>query len=579
MSTTFDVARVRIGIATVPLLDEKQVNFYRQAVRAVTGEAATFVGDDRPWECLTTETANYQTDFVLEVVKRSLTTSSSEAQVVLVDLSLATLQLPAANSSLRGAAVVRAIEALHEYLQETPPEVGLLVLVDELPPVDDLMCVLLDEFLRDGRIRFLADSGDALPGLSNRRNGAAYRREIANQRGDDVVSMRSTLIKRKGWFRRGPGRLVRYFYDLSAAPEELDHELFRLLRDLPSDCTMIYSSEVSHWLEEPLQSARLRLGWNATAPLLNVLEVADVVSLLDQNPNSHTCVIIVPMVDTGDTLKRLILAIRNTRPDINLRVFAILSTGGLIALRGRRTLGPGFTEDVHYLLRVEQIHIDFAMEECDLRVLELAESVPSLDHGQMSSYEFWDVVLEQNCIPERDVPEWRPPDESEGVPDFNALLRSGFGPWLSTRLWGLLEGEVGPVSRDALVVCPEGEETSDSLADFLEKCLGVRVIRIPRSTITAVKRAGRGSTIGQPLWQETLQPWQRMLLGSNEADIIILDDFIVSGDTMKALKEILTGGGFEVAAIACICDWRVNNEDIGTIKSLYKFSRPRVPVP
>lgn len=577
VANRFDVVRVRVGVASVPLLDAEELNGYRRLVEAFVGDWPGFVGGDRPWRCITSHEANSRPETVYQALIEALDAAADDADLLVVDLTLATLDTESAEQLLRGTVLARMAQAVGRHLEKRPGTgTRVVVLLPEAPPPGDLPVVILQGLLNEGRVQFVGDSGDAVPPLSLPGAKAAYRRAISARRGDDLVRLRNKLVKRKGWFRRGGDRYVRYYYDLSRAQEELDHELSRRIRAIVSPGPLIYHSELSDWLFEPLRSAVERLAADGRRlELHRSTGTADVMDAIASQPDANACTIIIPVIDTGETLRRLVAAAKEARPGITAHVLGILSTQGNAAADGTRRLGGPHAASAQYLLQVEQIHVATDDRDCDLSHLPLdADRVGDEPPNQFNSYQYWDVVRELPVITEKDRPGHRARKSPIHVPDYNSLLTErGYGPWLATRLWSTLEGDVTSVPRDALVVCPEGEQTSGTLANYLADTLGVRVIHVPRPDIDLVTDAKDPAAEARRQWAATARPaWQQMLQSAGSVEVVLLDDFILSGTTIRSLRALLQAGGFLVTAIACLSDHSTDGEQ-ENIRSLYAYAR------
>jgi hypothetical protein len=575
----FDVIRLRVGTATVPLLDDDRLELYRAVVRALTDTAGTFVGDGQNWRCITTETANEHGQRLRSVVREALRSTSSRANWLILDLTLATLEPSPTHAHLRGAVNLAIAQEINEFLDAQERECVVVALLPELPPEPDLVRVVLADAMGAGRVLLVGDDGQAAPPISRDR-GSAYKSVIASERGDDLDLLRAKLVRRKGWFSRGDRGYVRYFYELSRARDELHHELIRRLADLPAGARIVSNSGISHWLEEPLNSAALQvLGPSAPAVAHFSTHAELEEALIAPQPSQADDVdptfiaVVVPMVDTSKTIKGIRDKLAELFPEVPLQFLSILSSQGQEEVDGIRQLGDG-GPNVHYLLRVKQVHVQNMAADCDARILGFKDSLTDEEIGQpLRPYQYWDMVRDSNPVDESDPPDWRPEDAQTSMPDFRAMMvKHSYGPWLALRLWHLFDGDVSALPRDTLFICPEGETNSDTLADFMRRSVGVRVIRIPRAIIDYMKRARFDPTKASDLWNTRDEPWMRMLRSSGQTDVVIMDDIVVTKSSVRALRVILEAGGFLVIGTACLADFAITEDS--EVRSLYAYPRP-----
>ncbi|MCW2855554.1 MAG: hypothetical protein JWR52_1169 [Marmoricola sp.] len=571
----FDVVRVRVGAATVPLMDDDRLEFYRSAVHALTGSAGSFVGDGQDWRCITTETANEKGETVRKVAREALASTSPEATWLILDLTLASLETSPSQVHLRGSVNLLLAQEINELLDSRAHECTVVVLLSEVPPEQDLVRVLLSDAIDGGRVVLVGDNGDAAPPIDPTRSGA-YKRVIANERGNDLDLLRAKLVRRKGWFSRGDRGYVRFFYELSRARDELHHELTRRLSDLPVGARIVSYGGISRWLEEPLNSAALQVLGPSAAGVSHFATMQELEEALSSADPTQIAVV-VPMVDTSKTIKAIRDKLVALFPTIPLRLLSVLSSQGPVETDGVRQLAGGL--EVSYLLRVEQIHVQNTAQDCDAELLRFQDSLMEEAGGHpLRPYQFWDLIRDANPVDESNPPEWRPEDTGALMPDFEAMMVAhGYGPWLAVRLWRLFDGHVSALPRDTLFVCPEGETNSDTLADSMRRTVGVRIVRIPRSAIEHVKRARFSPEAARNLWDADNSPWMRLLRSSGQTDVVIMDDIVVTSASVRAIRTILEAGGFLVTGVACLADYSVTANP--EVRALYSYPRPSLADP
>ena len=265
-------------------------------------------------------------------------------------------------------------------------------------------------------------------------------------------------------------------------------------------------------------------------------------------------------------------------------VLAVLYAKGYTLRPGQ--IGKGFLKKgsqaepltLTYLTHVDQTFIHKDGEGCWPKRLGVPESIPGqLGEGQLSPYEFWDLVREYPLVGEQDPPPHR--ESLRRVPDFASMV-ARHGPWLAHRMWRLLEPSLPPAPSSTIFVAPQGEATSNALAQHINTVLGARTVLVPRNLIEAVIDAlSSPQKVVEAAWRAG-ESWSRELEGAaNGSRVCILDDFLSSGKTSAALRQLVGYSGsagraepLTIAGVCCIADFS-QGDGTSDVYALYGWER------
>ncbi|MFE9693669.1 phosphoribosyltransferase [Micromonospora sp. NPDC005806] len=428
---------------------------------------------------------------------------------------------------------------------------------------DDLRRVL-GSYLESGKVVLLSDDGRS---SWIEIDDDDYQSALALLRTAPIDRFERKLITRLGWFRPhafdGETRVLRHYFDAQKAADELGELLDAYIGvgDSARRPDLIaYHESASSWLTEPLRGTCIRAD---DLPILSVDEWSDPsrdVSAFQR----RSVLLVVPLLHGGESLIRKIGTLEERLGPHQLTILAVLCADGGEPRHGsRRIAGPGGrTYTVDYFLSVRQLME--SERSCRLAVFgetkRYAELTDSLTTG-----EFWDLVRLCGTKPEDNVPEPRR-GGLPVVPNLPRMLEL-YGNWLAYKLWMSIQKRSRTVGQDMLLVCPEGERGSGKVSQLLSLWSGARVVRIPRDTIESVA----SGTPATDVFDDAL-PWCQELASVARREVVLVDDFVRDGHTMRAMETIAKGKGLSVTAVCVLVDFAP--QDKRSWHSLYSW-QPR----
>jgi len=546
-----------------------------------------FVGSvNQPFHTVTPDQTTLTPEAVVAATTSALKESADAAQFIFLNISAAVGYSPMA-ATIGGSVENQVIEGLHNVMSSIGPDRTVIVLLPAMLPDKDLSRVVIDPWIHAERVILVSDDGrSTLPTFA----GDEYRELISRLREAPINSLRQKLIRRQGWFRReivsGGHRYFRTLFDCSRSVQELQQLLLESIKGQHGSKTpdvVLYDPGPSKWIRNPLAAACVALGLD-DAYDVGLREGRERLARAAKRwRRARRAVIVVPFIDTGDTTVALAEWCETAAPIEVDRVVAVLSTAGGSRDAGfrrlRRSEPPMLRVD--YFLRVEQDFVETTQNDCYPETLGVPESDVNDDPtGPLSVYEFWDLAIRAGVYEERDVPPHR---ASVGViPNFHFMIKE-HGQWLSHRLWSMVSDSVADSAQSTILVCPQEESedpASSTLANHMRNITGAEVVKVPRRDIERVVEAGESATaLVEELWAAT-PPWSVELMGaSSEARVCLLDDFVSSGATIDALREIVEFSGrsgrpsrLKVLAVCCIANFDPSARTRHVI-ALYEWQR------
>lgn len=368
-----------------------------------------------------------------------------------------------------------------------------------------------------------------------------YRLRLALARGNPLELLKRKMIRRPGHFMRrdASGQIVycvRYFFDGSLCDKEVPQLIWEHLVDqyggqkLPP---VLYHAPRSAWLAKAIIS--LSLDKN--------LAIRDLEGLSEQNPaefggldNELPPLLLVDLVDTGQTLAALLNMVSDLHVFLKPRVLSVLATNPSDSIARTRTIQVGSDLfEVSYLLEVKQRV--FPKGRCSMCKLGIPEAKPQAegDYYMLTTYNQWDMAIPYGTKREDDVPAYRRASALAAVLKYPQIIEDN-GAWLAYKIRQRLDFESLPA--DAIVVCPADEPGSQVLTDYLRLVLRAAVVRIPRDVINSCVE---GSDLQQAAakWEASRPEWFRLLTTATDAEVIVMDEFNVSGNTFIGIRNLL----------------------------------------
>lgn len=458
-------------------------------------------------------------------------------------------------ADLRGGVDLAIAQAISAFTARNPERV-IALLVESIPPTRDAFWEALADAVEAGSLVVVDGRGRVSPGRKDPDAlQIAVRERVAQLRGTPLQRLENGIVRRWGWFPRRSAagddveRYVQYYYDAGPAEGALTELLERYLAAREVD-GVVYHWEASRWLAQSVESA-------AASRSLDVASVDEVVGGAARwlSGEDNRLVLVLPMVETGRTLRRTLKRLEELR-DISVDSIvsimfdksAVLSTSSDFGWDCHVVVDGTERLDLFAFVPVEQR----AIPESDLFLMQAKRTgvatAPNDDQvrGPFSPLEYWSMVAAVGLQEESNPPSHRPTEAR--VPKTSQLL-ADFGPWIARRLWSIVETEVRTLATDTVFVCPGGEAVSALLADQLRRTVGVRVIEVPRSDLTALSLGN--AVEGDPSWMGSLRS------ASSARAVMLLDDFTRSGTTFEHLQLAVDQAELPQRPLAtCLFDFR-----------------------
>lgn len=516
-----------------PLL-ECERDFYGHVASALVGEPVQFIQcHPIPSVVITTDTLNHRPTELYGLFHDALRALAQDAEVILVDVDIA------ADAVVRGAVsfhVACAILAVvKEVLVKATTTQLLVVLFRQFPEEGNAFFDVLARPLEDGRLILISDAADVLPeGLDLPHFHAdQYRLQLSEIRRRPIELMRLKMICQPGHFKRDRHATrpscVRYFYDGRFCSSEIRSLLTGYLRDqyMDSQKPLVLSHcTLSDWLLGPLNL------W-ATEQDLLCFSIHEFLAQERTSVGAVKPMLVVPLVDTCQTIVRVLdqLAERAGIRDIN--VVSILSTKGASEAHGVRQLPGG--HEFRYFLHVPQARFSPEESPCPMCRLELPFTREGVEEClQVTTFDFWEMVAEKGIKDEQNVPSNR---LSLGkVPDFPAIIADN-GAWLAKKISELLVDTSQRRLRDTVIVCPD-QTGAQLLSEYLRVVSGVTVIRIPDDVVTSLRENADVDELSST-WERQLPEWYLQLRTAAASEVVLMDEFSVSSGTRRALERLV----------------------------------------
>jgi adenine/guanine phosphoribosyltransferase-like PRPP-binding protein len=605
--TVVEVLPLRIGTASWHPISSQEVTFYTTVTRCMGIEGVEFVVPDaRPTLAVTVQELRQNPGSILSLIPKAAESLADEFDTLVIDLSTTRLQGGAPWSSLGpevdALVAVSVSELIASWGSESSRQVIMLLPV--VPPRSSAARVSLNSWIDGNRLVLVGDNGDC----TAKFNGLRYSELITRLRGEPVTILENKIVERRGWFRKSgrnsPTRYFRSFFDCGHAGRELEYllgeELSRLKPDGPPQ-VVLYRSGPSRWLRDPLAAACVQLEVKFLYDMDNAADRAKLKSARWKKAKS--AVLVMPYVDTGLTAVSTIDEAEALAPVSVTGIISVLSTkrwGSDIFGRGAvpRQRGGG-SVPLTFLRYVKQEFVAEHDENCHPRKYGVPDSDTNTEpQGQLSAYEFWDLVLDSmvGLKAEVNVPPGERRKSLGKIPNFAAMVDK-HGKWMAHRLWLMVRPIVNSDLRsgtdydddfsshasNTIFVLPAEEAVSQRLANHVARTIGARVVRVPRALIEEVGRSANDvvADVLTQAWNSDAA-WNLELRGASpEAKVCVLDDFVATGTTVDALERIVTFAGttgrtvpLKVAAVCCIVNFDPDGRGReAQVLSLYEWQK------
>ncbi|MFI8807341.1 phosphoribosyltransferase [Micromonospora chalcea] len=556
---TFDLVRFGLGQGEEP--GDRQLAFYADVARIVAGHAVRYAGAAAAFHTIDIATALTKTGAVYEPLFQALMDLAPRADLGILDLSVST-ETVNTELFLRPEALLHLASAVSTACgSEDWTNRVLVILLPTEQAEDAKLRDQLKTRLASGQIVLLSDDGaSSWRGVDDED----YRSALARLRTAPIDLLELKLITRLGRFSphgiAGERKVLRHYFDASRAQDELGHLLDGVLgnAELRPDL-VVYHESVSNWLANPLKGSCISAG---SVPVRSFSEA--IAAAQADDPRARSVMLVVPVVNTGTSLaERVSTLSARLRPE-RLRIQAVLCVDGPQSKFGRRRIeGKDGTEhNVDYFLSVEQR----TESEAECRLAVVGETTRYEERtNSLSTAEFWDLVRTCGVKAEEDVPSPRRPGYRV-VPDMPAILER-YGNWLVDKLWMFVRSSTSTVGQDILLVCPEHERGSRKLSNSLSLRSGAQVVRIPRN---AIERIAEGHAPEQVF--NDAAPWCQELDSVATKEVVLIDEFVGDGGTIRAMEDIARAKGLRVKASCTLLDFAPHTAE--GRHSLYSWRAP-----
>lgn len=459
--------------------------------------------------------------------------------------------------SLLKPTVVQALnEAILQLLNERSDlKVGIFIPI-RLNSQDHSATALLQTLNTNMQVRCLFGDGSHWGRFFDARNvpSSEVRQWLEAARTDPIEILKNKIIRRVGHYSL-PSASQTYinYYD----GQEAKAEIFRVLRDklqeLQTEATInrvFYLTHSSKWFEGPVVHALQATGLAANARKINSIKPVNEL-------RSPGCLLLLPIVRTGDTLRKLLRAKLKIKGTGYPRVWSLLSTDGPEDAKGTRPVKLHADDppiQVEYCVLVRGVS---KWAQNTINALEFSGIDPEKEDlaQPFTPSAMWSMILESGMI-----------IEDEGgrvgrlgyVPNFEKLAAAN-GSFLAAKFIALLKKRFGSQLPDIVFLCP-AERHAQKLADCLRDLAGFGTIRVKRPIIDLfasgkslddVKSDFSANAADRDIRLSFFQ--LSMLRNANEKlvsyekpSVVLLDEFSFSGSTTRGLYRLSKAFGLDV---------------------------------
>lgn len=457
-------------------------------------------------------------------------------QCVLIDLGGPDERDVTRPNVLQGAALT--IEAL----RADNPDVHIGVLLPKPIASTDVMAVSLQTMVASDKVRVLAGEGSAWGQSFSIDASITEQVEqwTERARSDPVERFKKRLIRRVGQYRLSDsGNVIRHLYDGRFAHDEIFALLSRWLSSRKREFgvrRVAYDARYSTWFRAPVEAALRECGL-----------AGDAIQIENSRDAAKADVILLPIVRTGTSLRRLLASRKESMPPP--LVWAALAIGGqfdegTLHLSADEEVRDGLVVDVDYALLVSAnpnaADVSFWADS------KLGSIEPDDDDlsAVFSADAMWSMVFEAGVTPETNVPPHR--NSAGYVPHFGDLVRFN-GTLIAAKVDALLRKRFpGLLPPSIAFLCPR-EDNASALADALRGLAGHDTIYVERRIIETFFK--KGATLDARLIEdkhgtldklESLRQLARRVSYVERPSIVLLDEFHLSGGTLVGLYNLAT---------------------------------------
>lgn len=544
-----------MGCGAAKSINKNQGDFYLSVAKAITRQPVKEIqAYPIPSIAVESNTLNTNPPKIYELLFSVARELFLKAEIIIIDLDIYH------KADLRGTALLHIASAIRSSFEYSKNEGSnlkkIIILMPEFPSLESPFFKLLKPFMSSDELFVISDNGNCIPSnvdLSDFDQGQ-YKFNLSIIRGSPIKLLSRKIIRQHGHFKHmRDGKhveCVRTYFN----GELCNYEIRLLLEDyllnkyndnqIPD---LIYHCTISNWLQGPL----LRIASEMNIMCYQFTELIQDFSK-PASWEGRTPTLIVPLIHSGDTITAVIKELRSKLGVESLNILSILSTSGPKEEFGIKKIQQDV--DVDYFLKILQPRYIKGVDSCpmcELGVPFTRESVES--EFMLSSYNFWEMTEDSGLTDEIDVPLNR---KTFGkVPNFPVMLDKN-GAWIAKKIGESILDIWDGKLNDLVVICPD-QTGSQLLTEYLRIISGVNVIRIPTDVIDNFRENGNFETLKQNF--ETQQPeWYMELKSAPASEVVIMDEFNVSGGTRSLLKKLLSYFRKDLICYFSLADFNIN---------------------
>lgn len=558
---TISVLPLRLYRVTAELLTQNEHKFYRRVA------ALLFPVSEAPptvqFPTLTTPLDHLRcsrSEEVCTTITRGFVKSASRVDCLIIDLTNPPYRLLPDHHILGGV-----LDFLGKEVFSQPGDTIPVVLLMPVILVEtDIAMRALQPFLNDGQISLIADDGTVSGAWSALQSVDKYEysEALKNIRQDTKLRLGQKMIRQPGHFKRmrpdgTHDHCLPFFFDGRFCQKELIELIEQHVvsaKDKDGFPTVLYHCPESRWLYDAVMSV-------CQSNRFNAIDAA----ILDQASTEPlyvpmNCVLVLPLIDTRQTVKRLLLAILGRNPAARISILSVITTDQALDAKDKLYIDVRNTQyEVSYLLRANRPPMTLGNCPACRMKLQATKSGADDRYLKLTSYNLWTMFLEAGTKPEADVPETR---ASIGhVPDLLSVVKNN-SPYLALKINTMLRAD-GHLPMDPIILHP-GEDGARALAASLSSLYSYTSIEVPRDVLKSLPSDHNGklaewraSILGDGIHKNAR--WVAELASLEHRDgirIILMDEFNKSGGTRSQMERVARAFGLDVWCYFCFVDFQ-----------------------
>lgn len=473
---TVDVILVTYRAGFPQPLSNSQIDYYQRTsellFRSPDG-APSKISDQQVTLPISTEHAQDVTTFAQQIVDRA---TKGDATQIIIDLGgPAENEVPRVNI-LSG--LVSAVERLTEGSGTLRIAVILPVSIDE----NDTARPMLEKMSERPQACVLFASNGELLGTafsSGQFTRDEYFQIRNDAKSDPIKKLELKLVRKIGHYYLPNDKYFRFFYDGSYSTDEIRDVVSNFLELTRKNkfARIYFDCEISSWFRRPVLDALTAQGLEDASKDISTVEK------LPKGVLDPETLILLPIVRTGDTVRRLL---KNFNSTSQPRVWTLLSTEGSENYEGIRDVPMNASKDspnvpVQYALRVTPLETYDRNVFKDLS--ELAGDPTLEDISQpFGVAAMWGMILDAGVDSERPVPPHKDRKPLGFVPNMGGLARKN-SALIAAKVTAILNRKFGGTLSPNLTFFFPQEEHAQSLALAIGSLARQEAVAIHRDII------------------------------------------------------------------------------------------------